>query len=409
MAPTKKSRATSTLPAPRKMDVYNSTSTGHQVGDGVSKPAAYQRHRAARLQAQFGGAGAGGGGGGGSGGQATLLRYLASAKAAGGKQKVLGKKVVADGKGPGLVVLETVVNSRDTAITARRDITTTTISRKDTTWATVSRDTATAKDITTATTSSKDTTTTAISRDTATIGDATICSPTTATGSLKTPKKEAKAPAPATSSTTARGATRDTATTARSSTTTARSPKAKIPKAEEGAVIDIITTATTSTTIAPTTTKASPTPPQQPKQLFHPLTIHISGATTPHISDHALKRLLARHGARIAPSISQRSTTHVIIGGGTGAGGVLAAGKLQKELLRRRKNVRFVGVAWALDSVKAGRRLPEGRYAVGVKAGGQKSVGEVFGVKAKGAEGSGKKELEGKEAEGSSEKEGLRP
>lgn len=43
----------------------------------------------------------------------------------------------------------------------------------------------------------------------------------------------------------------------------------------------------------------------------------------------------------------------------------------------------------ALDSVKAGRRLPEGRYAVGVKARGQRSVGEVFAVKKKEEEAEG--------------------
>ncbi|KAH8151993.1 uncharacterized protein LAJ45_03986 [Morchella importuna] len=403
MAPTKKSaKSSSSSTAPRKIDVYNSTSTGHQVGDGVSKPAAYQRYRAAKLQAQFGQGGAGGGSG--AGGQAKLWRYLASAKAAGtGKQKM---------------VLETVVNSRDATVTARD---TTTTSSKDTTKTTVSRDTATTKDITTATASSKDTTPTAISRDTAATGDTATAkdtikdtatatgSPATATGSLKTSKAEEKAPA--TSPTTARDITRDTATT-----TTTQSPKPPKEEEEEKAVIDTSSTTTTpaTTTISPKTktktktpkaedtTTPTPTttaPPPPPKQFFHPLTIHISGATTPHISDHALKHLLARHGARIAPSIAQRSTTHVIIGGGAGAGGLLAAGKLQKEVARRRGNVR------ALDSVKAGRRLPEGRYAVGVKARGQRSVGEVFAVKKDlEAEGSGGRDLEDKEAEGSAEK-----
>lgn len=57
-------------PAPRqqRLDVYNSTSTGHQVGSGVSKPAVYHRSRSARLQQQF------------KSDQAPLTTFLASAK-----------------------------------------------------------------------------------------------------------------------------------------------------------------------------------------------------------------------------------------------------------------------------------------------------------------------------------------
>lgn len=56
------------IPRQQRMDVYNSTSTGHQVGSGVSKPAAYRRYRSAKLQQQF------------KLSQAPLTAFLTSAK-----------------------------------------------------------------------------------------------------------------------------------------------------------------------------------------------------------------------------------------------------------------------------------------------------------------------------------------
>ncbi|KAL4933474.1 uncharacterized protein BDV17DRAFT_287137 [Aspergillus undulatus] len=108
-------------------------------------------------------------------------------------------------------------------------------------------------------------------------------------------------------------------------------------------------------------------------------TIYINGQTTPLISDHKLKTLLVSHGATLALSLSRR-ITHVIIGnpntgpGRGGAGGGLAAGKIQKEIRRRVswRGVRVVGVEWVLESIKAGKRLPETRFAVNLS--GQRSV-----------------------------------
>lgn len=54
----------------QRMDVYNSTSTGHQVGSGVSKPAIYHKYRSAKLQQQF------------KSDQAPLTAFLTTAKAA---------------------------------------------------------------------------------------------------------------------------------------------------------------------------------------------------------------------------------------------------------------------------------------------------------------------------------------
>lgn len=91
--------------------------------------------------------------------------------------------------------------------------------------------------------------------------------------------------------------------------------------------------------------------PQPDRALFHRLHIYINGSTMPLISDHKLKHLLVSHGASIAISLSRSSVTHVIVGkpsspGSGGAGGGLAAGKLQKEIERCGERVRVVTVEW---------------------------------------------------------------
>ncbi|KAI5821480.1 hypothetical protein BZA77DRAFT_7029 [Pyronema omphalodes] len=107
------------------------------------------------------------------------------------------------------------------------------------------------------------------------------------------------------------------------------------------------------------------------KQIFSGCSIYISGMTQPHIGDHALKQLLVKHGAQVSTYIRATKDTHIIIGEeakvGSGAGGGLGAGKIQK-LAQTRKLVglKFVSVHWVLDSVKAGRRLSEGAYRVDV-------------------------------------------
>ncbi|GFN12051.1 uncharacterized protein AtWU_01848 [Aspergillus tubingensis] len=57
-----------------------------------------------------------------------------------------------------------------------------------------------------------------------------------------------------------------------------------------------------------------------------------------------------------------------------GAGGGLAAGKLQKEIQRGGwKGVKLVRVQWAMDSIAAGKRLSEAKYAVQLRT-NQRSV-----------------------------------
>ena len=121
------------------------------------------------------------------------------------------------------------------------------------------------------------------------------------------------------------------------------------------------------------------------RPLFGGLCVYVNGSTAPAVGDLKLKHLLAQHGAHVAIALARRSVTHVILGkaNGTagGAGGGLAGGKLQKEISRvGGKGVKFVGVEWVLESVKAGRRLPEASFGMGVaRPAGVGSVHEMFG------------------------------
>lgn len=68
------------------------------------------------------------------------------------------------------------------------------------------------------------------------------------------------------------------------------------------------------------------------------------------VSDHKLKHLLAAHGARHSIALGRRTVTHVILGtinANGGAGGGLAATKIQKEVARTGgKAVRYITVEW---------------------------------------------------------------
>lgn len=91
--------------------------------------------------------------------------------------------------------------------------------------------------------------------------------------------------------------------------------------------------------------------PSQSRKIFQNLLFYINGSTAPMVSDLQLKRLLAEHGAGISIALGRRSVTHVILGtpngAGRGAGGGLAAGKIQKEIKRVGGcGVKYVGVEW---------------------------------------------------------------
>ncbi|KAF9882041.1 BRCA1 C Terminus domain-containing protein [Colletotrichum karsti] len=119
--------------------------------------------------------------------------------------------------------------------------------------------------------------------------------------------------------------------------------------------------------------------------LFDGLTVYVNGSTHPIISDHKLKRVLVENGARMSIHLGRRQVTHVILGKpsgvGVGAGGGLASGKLEKEIRKVGGcGVKYVGVEWVLESLKAGTRLPEARFAtLKVAREGQKSVYGMFG------------------------------
>lgn len=87
------------------------------------------------------------------------------------------------------------------------------------------------------------------------------------------------------------------------------------------------------------------------KKIFAGTTVYVNGSTLPQISDHKLKHLLVSQGARISIAMARKTVSHVIVGQpgavGAGAGGGLAARKLQQEIKRGGwKGVRVVGVDW---------------------------------------------------------------
>lgn len=120
------------------------------------------------------------------------------------------------------------------------------------------------------------------------------------------------------------------------------------------------------------------------KPVFAGLTIYLNGSTAPTIGDHKLKQVLASHGANISIALGRRSVTHVILGKhndgrGAGAGGGLAASKIQKEISRvGGKGIKFVSVEWVIESVKKGKRLSEARFETLSTA--PKGVNSVYGM-----------------------------
>ncbi|EGO53873.1 hypothetical protein NEUTE1DRAFT_149117 [Neurospora tetrasperma FGSC 2508] len=120
------------------------------------------------------------------------------------------------------------------------------------------------------------------------------------------------------------------------------------------------------------------------RKIFDGLNIYVNGSTHPLISDHKLKQILAENGARMSIHLGRRQVTHVILGKptgrNTGAGGGLAGGKLEKEIRRVGGcGIKYVGVEWVLESIKAGKRLPEARFAnLKIAAKRQQSVLSAF-------------------------------
>ncbi|CAI7661702.1 unnamed protein product [Penicillium pancosmium] len=138
------------------------------------------------------------------------------------------------------------------------------------------------------------------------------------------------------------------------------------------------------------TSNSNPNPNPDPKSeckstLLTGTSIYVNGTTLPQISDHKLKHLLVAHGANVASFMARKGVTHIIVAPpgttGAGAGGGLAARKLQTEISRGGwKGVKVVGVEWALESIKAGKRLAESKFSVlNIAPKGQRSVAGFFG------------------------------
>lgn len=118
----------------------------------------------------------------------------------------------------------------------------------------------------------------------------------------------------------------------------------------------------------------------QPRKLFEGVVVYVNGSTHPLISDHKFKHVLAENGGKMSMHLGRKQVTHVIVGRpagrGAGAGGGLAGGKLQKEIQKVGGcGMKFVGVEWVLESLKAGKRLPEARFSnLKIASKGQQSV-----------------------------------
>lgn len=116
--------------------------------------------------------------------------------------------------------------------------------------------------------------------------------------------------------------------------------------------------------------------------LFDGVVVYVNGSTFPLVSDYKLKHLLTENGGQMSLHLGRRRVTHVIIGrpagGGAapGTGGGLAGSKLDKEIKKiGGAGVKFVGVEWVLESLKAGKRLPEARFSnMKIAPKGQSSV-----------------------------------
>ncbi|KAI8673933.1 BRCT domain-containing protein [Fusarium keratoplasticum] len=125
---------------------------------------------------------------------------------------------------------------------------------------------------------------------------------------------------------------------------------------------------------------------KEERRIFDGVVVYVNGSTFPLISDHKLKHLLTEHGGQMSLHLGRRRVTHVIVGrpagGLAGAGGGLAGGKLEKEIRKVGGcGVKFVSAEWVLESLKAGKRLPEARFSnMKVAA---KAQGSVYGMFAK--------------------------
>lgn len=89
--------------------------------------------------------------------------------------------------------------------------------------------------------------------------------------------------------------------------------------------------------------------------IFDGVVVYVNGSTYPLVSDHKLKHVLVENGAQMSLHLGRRRVTHIIVGrpvsAGSGAGGGLAASKIEKEIKRIGGcGVKFVTVEWYVSS-----------------------------------------------------------
>ncbi|KAK5169022.1 uncharacterized protein LTR77_006331 [Saxophila tyrrhenica] len=123
-----------------------------------------------------------------------------------------------------------------------------------------------------------------------------------------------------------------------------------------------------------------------PPQIFAGLVLYVNGNCGEDISDHKLKRIWYEHGGQTSIHLARRTVSHVVIGrpnSNGGSGGGLAGSKIQKEVAKKGGPVvKFVTAEWVTESIKAGRRLPESRFAaLSFAPQGVTSVASMFGQK----------------------------
>jgi DNA-binding XRE family transcriptional regulator len=127
--------------------------------------------------------------------------------------------------------------------------------------------------------------------------------------------------------------------------------------------------------------------------IFQSTCIYINGSTYPLISDHLLRQIIVQNGGTISIALGRRTVTHVVLTHKSksahgqsmqSAGGGLANQKVRKEVERKGAvgvGVKYVTAHWVIESVKAGKRLPEGQFADWrFVERGQEDVREFFGL-----------------------------
>ncbi|KAE8144509.1 hypothetical protein BDV25DRAFT_171412 [Aspergillus avenaceus] len=154
--------------------------------------------------------------------------------------------------------------------------------------------------------------------------------------------------------------------------------KLKVSKVSGVRPVDLSQSPDSSSPLPRPSTGSVSVAPKETPQIFKGITVYVNSTYHPEVSDHHLKRLLTTYGAQLSLS-SSRKVSHVIVGKpnagpGKGAGGGLAASKLQVIARGGWKGLKVVFVEWVLESIKAQKRLSEAKFAMDIVSNGQRSV-----------------------------------